>query len=384
MGRRLALLIGNNEYSADPGFVRLSKAENDVNGLAEVLIDPRLGGFEIPKDLLLINRSAVEIASSIEEFYGGAKSDDLLLLYFAGHGILDSQGNLCLAGRDTRRRLLMTTSISARFISEALNNSFCRSQIVILDCCYSGAFVRGVRSGIGSSVGTKTIFDNTQVRRARVIMTATDATQFAFEDDAIIGNVHESGHSIFSRYLIDGLKTGVADRDGDGEITHDELFDYVHDRVIELTADQTPQKWEYGYEGRLIVGFNPQMTAASSVLIKKDTTNITSAPLFLKQEAILEYSPSSSSPIDSNLVRDDEIDFAMKLVKEYLYSKLGRRSDLSSIIGIVQPLFPNDQTKSQMLVNRLIGDGYLEETRIRGMYQLSETARARINSRRLQ
>ena len=41
---------------------------------------------------------------------------------------------------------------------------------------------------------------------------------------------------MFTRYLVDGLKTGEADTDADGRITLDELYDYVYPQVVSSTA----------------------------------------------------------------------------------------------------------------------------------------------------
>ena len=63
------------------------------------------------------------------------------MLYFSGHGVKDEQGNLYLAVKDTERPLLAGTSIEAAFITAQMDRSHSKRQILILDCCHSGAFV---------------------------------------------------------------------------------------------------------------------------------------------------------------------------------------------------------------------------------------------------
>ena len=106
-------------------------------------------------------------------------------------------------------------------------------------------------------MGTATVFEGTG--RGRVVLTATDATQYAWEGDQIIGDVE---NSLFTHYLIEGMRSGAADRDEDGKITIDELYDYVYDRVLHETPKQTPGKWAFGQQGEIIIARNPGLASA--------------------------------------------------------------------------------------------------------------------------
>jgi hypothetical protein len=87
-----------------------------------------------------------------------------------------------------------------------------------------------------------------------VILTATDSTQYAWDGDQIIG---DAPNSLFTHFLIEGLKTGAADRDDDGAVTVDELYDYVREQVVNSTPRQTPHKWAYRQEGEIVLAQNP-------------------------------------------------------------------------------------------------------------------------------
>jgi hypothetical protein len=60
---------------------------------------------------------------------------------------------------------------------------------------------------------------------------------------------------VFTRYLVQGLRDGSADLDGDGDITIDELYTYVHDRVIDETPRQRPKRQD-NVEGRIVIARN--------------------------------------------------------------------------------------------------------------------------------
>ena len=249
MSRKFALIIGNSEYE-DTNLARLITPSEDVDDLARVLRDPNIGGFD--NVTILINQVAAVVGRAIAAFLAKKKRDDLLLLYFSGHGILDDRGHLYLAVKDTEHDLLRATTVSANFITDEMDRSHSRRQVLILDCCHSGAFARGAKGPLEASVGTAVAFEGTGY--GRVVLTASDSTQYAWEGDQILG---EAENSLFTNYLIQGLESGKADIDTDGWITLDELYDYVYEQVIYETPRQTPGKWTYKQQGEIVIARNP-------------------------------------------------------------------------------------------------------------------------------
>jgi energy-coupling factor transporter ATP-binding protein EcfA2 len=249
--KKFALLIGNNEYD-DAQFAKLTTAQEDVMTLADILQNPQLGGFEAVK--LMINQSFADIQSEIADFFAEKSPQELLLLYFSGHGMLDPQGRLYLAAKNTRHVRPSGTAISSQFLTNEMDSSRSKRQILILDCCHSGAFSRGTKGAIGVKAVTRATFEGDGV--GRVVLTATDATQFAWESDQILGN---ATNSVFTHFLVEGLKSGEADQDHDGQITLDELYEYVYEQIRSKTPKQTPKKWVYGQEGEFVLAYNPYL-----------------------------------------------------------------------------------------------------------------------------
>src|SRR5438045_3250879 len=142
-----------------------------------------------------------------------------------------------------------------------MDRSRSKRQVLILDCCHSGSFAQGSKAMTGESVGTKSAFEGTGY--GRVVLTATDATQYAWEGDEVIG---EAQNSVFTRYLLQGLRSGEADTDQDGQITLDEIYDYVYDKVVNVTPKQTPGKWSYKQQGEIVLAQNPQPVAKPAAL----------------------------------------------------------------------------------------------------------------------
>ena len=158
MSRRLALIIGNSEYD-DATLARLKKSDADVRDLAEALQDPEIGGFDEVSSFL--NEPAHIVRREIARFFTQKSSDDLLLLYFSGHGVKDDLGRLFLAVKDTEHNLLSATAVPSSSITDEMDNSRSRRQVLILDCCHSGAFAQGTKGTTGGSVGTAAAFQGT-------------------------------------------------------------------------------------------------------------------------------------------------------------------------------------------------------------------------------
>lgn len=244
MAKRLALIIGNSEYN-DEAIAQLRSPDVDADELARLFSDKGIGDFEVE---LALNKGTEEIRLFISKLFAKRRRDDLLLLYFSGHGILDTRGRLFIATKSTQIEFLSATAIPAAFICDEMNLSGSNRQVLILDCCHSGAFDRKAKGVLGTTVGTATAFEGNGY--GRTILTATDATQYAWEGNRIFG---EGYSSIFTKHLIEGIGTGNADLDNDGAISLDELYTYIYDKVLADKPDQTPSKWTYKQSGNIII-----------------------------------------------------------------------------------------------------------------------------------
>ncbi len=237
---RFALVVATSHYS-DATLTQLQAPASDAESLALVLGEPTIGDFQVAS---LVDQPAVAAMQEIEAFFDGRSRDDLLLLYFSGHGILDQGARLYFATPDTRVDRPRSTAIPAAFVNDLMSECRSRRQVLVLDCCNSGSFARGIKAG--GKIGTRERFEG----RGRVVITASDALQYAFEAGEIEG---EGVRSVFTKELVEGLKTGAADLDGDGYVTLDELYDYVYGHVVDASPRQRPGKWAFGVEGRIFI-----------------------------------------------------------------------------------------------------------------------------------
>lgn len=139
MSGKFALIIGNTEY-IDPGLAQLSAPGKDTEDFARVLNNQEIGAFDNVN--ILLNQSSSVINEAIDEFFDQKKPDDLLVLYFSGHGVRDELGALYLAVKNTFRTRLRSTAIKSDYIRDVMDQSRSKRQVLILDCCMSGAFAQ--------------------------------------------------------------------------------------------------------------------------------------------------------------------------------------------------------------------------------------------------
>jgi hypothetical protein len=242
VGGRHALIVANYDYQ-DAGLRRLRAPAHDAEQLARVLRDPAIGAFQVHT---VLNESAPAINEAVEDFFADRKPEHLLLLYFSGHGVKDEDGELYFAAAPTKLNRLGATAVAADFVNRRMNRSRSRRIVLLLDCCYAGAFERGMVARAGTGVALEQQFSG----RGRAVITASSAMEYAFEGQELTDN-RSPGPSVFTSALIEGLETGDADRDQDGYIGLDELYDYVYERVRSHTPHQTPGKWTFDLQGDL-------------------------------------------------------------------------------------------------------------------------------------
>jgi hypothetical protein len=246
VGRREALIIAADHYE-DSKLRALRAPARDAQELARVLGDPEVGDFKVDVSL---NEPDHVVRRKLSEFFRDRTRDDLLLLHVSCHGLKDEDGTLYFASANTEVRHLEATAIPSEFVNRQMTKSRSRRIVLLLDCCFGGAFARGMVHRAGESVAIKEEFEG----QGRVVLTASRAMEYAFEGDNREGDAQPS---IFTSAIVQGLESGEADRDRDSRVSVDELYDYVYDRVRDTTPNQTPSKWTFDVHGDLYLARSP-------------------------------------------------------------------------------------------------------------------------------
>lgn len=283
-GQRRALIVANDQYEHE-GLGHLLSPAADADALGRVLRDPQIGGFEVR---VVRNEPAHVIGRYIEDLFSDSRPDDVLLLHLSCHGLKSESGELFFAAPNTWPNRLGSTAVSADFVQRCMRASRSRSIVLLLDCCYGGAFSRGVTVRAASDANVFDSFPGGKLGggRGRAVITASSSMEYAFEGDRLADET--SRHpSVFTSALVEGLVTGEADRDEDGWISLNELYDYVFDRVREMNPNQTPSR-DVEMQGELYVARSRRRRVRPQAVPADLRTAMTEPNMFSRLGAVTE------------------------------------------------------------------------------------------------
>ncbi|HYQ62492.1 caspase, EACC1-associated type [Actinophytocola sp.] len=122
----------------DDALPDLPAVRDHVTGLARILTSP--AGTGLPAEHCVVVTGDAELSRLGEHVVtAAAEAEDLLLLYYAGHGQLDDHGELHLALPSTDPDRPPCTGLPFAMIREAFAAARARTRVVIVDCrCPAG------------------------------------------------------------------------------------------------------------------------------------------------------------------------------------------------------------------------------------------------------
>ncbi|MDJ0930351.1 caspase family protein [Breoghania sp.] len=235
-GRKVAILLGNRVFPDEPGLHDLKCPINDVDGFAAILRDPKIGDFN--DVVILKDQVHGDVLETVHETISTLMPKDTLFFYYSGHGKLDLDGHLHLATRNTTLDKLAIRSLSFGTVRGLITNAKSISNVLMLDCCFSGAIDEQFHKGDVLEAAIRP-----QQGSGIVVFTSSSDIQTSREDP-------ETGHGLFTGAIIEGIRSGHADMDADGQIDVADLRAYIG-RNFEGT--QTLQFFARKLEGRIII-----------------------------------------------------------------------------------------------------------------------------------
>ncbi|AFY37381.1 Sulphatase-modifying factor protein [[Leptolyngbya] sp. PCC 7376] len=250
---KFALLVGVSEYKHLEEKQQLPNAARDLEAMRNVLEPAELGGFEVAC-LNNPDKSTLEIA--IYNLFTNRQKEDVVLFYFSGHGMRDKQFNLYFGlsatQQDQKAVVIPPTATDARYLHQQIGNSRSERQVIILDCCFSGAFAKGlIAKGEQAKLDIK---PDELGGKGRAILTSSTSTQYSFAHE-------DSELSIYTHYLVEGIRTGAADLDSDGMISADELYRYTEEKIHQESPAMSPKFYPVQGGYRITVSNAPQGNA---------------------------------------------------------------------------------------------------------------------------
>ena len=205
---------------------------NDVNLFNELMLNH---GAEI-KTLKNSHASHVNIISALRLISAKAKPEDIVVIYFSGHGypggfccwdFAGSSGSLISQNADNQELVAQSNrsrgGLSYQEMQILLRNCRAKRKIVFADACFSGGLRVGEQLGLSVQ----------PVKNGDIIYflsSQLDETSLESRPDGPFKN------GIYTHFLVQALY-GKADTNRDALITLDETFNYVYPKVLEYSID---------------------------------------------------------------------------------------------------------------------------------------------------
>jgi len=220
--RLFGLFVGISNYDDDsiPG---LNYADRDATALYQLF--KNTSAFDTSNLRLVKNEEATRarITESLAYFLSQSSPHDLVIIFLAGHGMLEA-GEYFFIPHDGRRENLFGTAIKDVEFSSSLKRIGARRVLLLTDTCHSGVILPTER---GANDSVRRFFDTLSKAEGRITITASQFNEVSLEDPRL-------QHGVFSYYLLEGLR-GKADTNRDSVVGVMELYQFLAEKVPQVT-----------------------------------------------------------------------------------------------------------------------------------------------------
>jgi len=230
-----AVIVGVAQY---PHYPALRYTDDDAYRLYAFLMSPEGGAIPDEQMVVLIDEDATRdnILRHMRDLFGKAGPNDLVLLYFSGHGL---QGSFLPIDYDGHNNQLFHSDIK-----RLLDASAAKYQLILADACHSGSLLasRGRQPEETLSKYYETL---ARSKSGTALIMSSKSEETSLESGSL-------RQGVFSHFLIRGLK-GQANTDGDGIVSVQELFQFVYENVRSYTRNQQSPVLEGNYDPKMPV-----------------------------------------------------------------------------------------------------------------------------------
>lgn len=220
------LFVGIEKYLHGLPPVRF--AEKDAREVREAFVAQ---GLEVGNLILLLQTATcATIENSVKKIYEAAGPDDTVILFYAGHGLLE-HGRTFLSAVDTSLDNIGGTAVSLEDIALYVKASRCLRSMMFLDACHSGVELsENVRDTIGhlSDEQLKKFFESANYR---VGFASCRSDQKSYTSIPL-------QNGVWSHFLIRALRGDVAEILQGGILTSTALQDYLAQNVPRRVVEE--------------------------------------------------------------------------------------------------------------------------------------------------
>lgn len=228
-----ALIIGVSSYRHMPA---LRFPDDDAYRLFAFLKSPQGGAIPDERMQILIDEDATRqnILHAMEGLFLRAGPEDLVILYFSGHGLPGAFLPIDYDG--------IGNTLTHQEIKRMLDMSPAGYKLCLADACHSGGLL-AARGGQLPDVLSRYYENLAQTRPGTALIMSSKAEETSLESSGL-------RQGVFSHFLLRGLK-GEADNDRDGVVRIQELFTYIDQQVNAYTRHQQSPVIQGDYDQRM-------------------------------------------------------------------------------------------------------------------------------------
>lgn len=222
-----ALVVGVADYRDDS--LDLVYPAKDARDLAAVIRGQQGRLYRAVEVRLVTDGDGDAILDGLDWLRDQVTAKDLALLFMAGHGVNDKDGDYYFLPSDANTDRLRRTAVPYYEVKKTLS-ALPGKALAFIDTCHAGD-IMGTRRGVADI--TAVVNDLAAAENGVVVFASSTGRQYSLESS-------RWGNGAFAKALVEGLD-GKADYTGDGTITINQLDLYLSERVKELTGNrQTP------------------------------------------------------------------------------------------------------------------------------------------------
>ena len=298
-GTRWAVVVGISSYEYLPPAAQLHYAHRDAEDFAGFLRTYAGGALRADHIRLLENEHATfsEIRAALDTWLvASARPEDIVYVFFAGHGVLDDHDDGYFVAHDSDPQNLHATAIAFQDVDRTLSSRLQANLVVLVaDACHAGrlgwsTFVPGKPSRAGDPLARIGHGD-----RSFLKLLSTRPSELSYEDQKWGG-----GHGVFTHALLEGLN-GQADRDGDHVIRASEAIDYLSRRVPELTDSLQHPRVAGTFDAQVAIALAPNSAPPAPRTVTMDVSGPVSSALYIDNIFRGKIRPAGTLRIDSLL-----------------------------------------------------------------------------------
>lgn len=242
-----AILIGISDYApTGPGGPDLNYADDDANDLYQVLTTEHGWKSKNIKKLIDSAATKAEIQNSIDDFSNKVKSQDLFVLFFAGHGsyMADQPPIDEDDGFDEYFQTHDLATILDDELATMLEKIKSNRIVVIIDACFSGGFfkVADMQARTVPGIPHESLTDAINgdlAKQGYIVLTASDEDETCVESSTL-------QNGVFTYYLLEGMfpKPFLADANNNRKVSAEEAYTYANPRATAFNPNQHAQIWD--------------------------------------------------------------------------------------------------------------------------------------------